>query len=114
MMPGGDDVVALVADRREGAAALGCNAAEAPRLVVPARHARRPRRAASVSVRLPDAGAAQDHDGRPDTPRAQPLVGLGELQEETNPLHGVAQDEIRVRRRQAIGGRKLLQLVIRH
>src|SRR5262249_17586099 len=44
---GRNDVVALVADRREGAAALGCNAAEAPRLVVPARHAGRPRRAAS-------------------------------------------------------------------
>src|SRR5436190_24018444 len=42
------------------------------------------------------------------------FVGLGEFQEKAHPLHGIAENEIRVRCRQAIGGRKLLQVVIGH
>src|SRR6516225_7897705 len=38
----------------------------------------------------------------------------GEFQKIADPLHGIAEDEIRIRRRQAIGGRKLLQVVIGH
>jgi hypothetical protein len=98
---GRDHVVALAADGGERAAAFGHDAAEAARLVVPVRHARR---AVRVAVRLPDAGAAQDDDRRPHTPLAQPLVGLGELEQEANALHGVAQDEIRIRGGQTIGG----------
>src|SRR5262245_42955470 len=96
MMPG-----PLAADGGERAAALGHDAAEAARLVVPVRHARR---AVRVAVRLPDTSAAQDDDRRPHTPLAQPLVGLGELEQEANALHGVAEDEIRVRCGQAIRG----------
>src|SRR5215510_134148 len=70
--------------------------------------------AAGVAVCLPYARAAQDHDGRADAPRTQPLVGLGEFQQKANPLHGIAENELRVRCRQAIGGRQLLQVVIRH
>ena len=109
-----NDVVALTVDGRKRAPALGHDAAEATRLVIPARHARRPGGATTVAVCLPDARAAKNHDGRADAPRAQPFVGLGEFQEKAHPLHGIAENEIRVRCRQAIGGRKLLQVVIGH
>ena len=80
-----DDVVALTVDGGERASALGHDAAKAAGFVIPARHARRCGNAAGVAVRLADAGAAQDHDGRADAPRTQPLVGLGEFQEKANP-----------------------------
>src|SRR5215510_8957067 len=44
----------------------------------------------------------------------RPFVGLGEFQQKANPLHGIAENELRIRSRQAIGGRKLLQVVIGH
>jgi hypothetical protein len=107
-----NDVVALAVDRREGAAALGNDPAEATRFIVPARHpcgGRRP-----MPVGLADARAAQNHNGRPDAPGTKPLVGFGELEEKAHPLHGIAEEKVRVRCGQAIGGRKLLKLVVRH
>src|SRR5262245_13244632 len=86
--------------------------AEATRFIVPARHPCGGRRA--MPVRLADAGAAQDHNGRPDAPGTKPLVGFGELEEKAHPLHGIAEEKVRVRCGQAVGGRKLLKLVVRH
>jgi hypothetical protein len=68
----------------------------------PLRHARR---AASR------ARSAEHHDHRSDAPAPQLLLGLGELQEIANALHRIARHEIQVRGGQAIGRRRLLQVV---
>ena len=51
----------------------------------------------------PHSGAAEDHDCGSDPVRLQGLLGLGIFQLEADPAHGVAEHEVRIQGRQAIG-----------
>jgi hypothetical protein len=118
---GRDDIVTLAVDRGEGAPALGGDPAEAACLVVPVRHmrsgassARIRRRGLVAAIGWPDTGTAEDNDRGLNAPKAQLLFGLGKLQHKADALHGVAQEEVHIRCGQAVGGGKLLRLVVGH
>ena len=86
-------------------AVLFSDASEGARLLIP--------KALPVRPVLADPRAAEDHDGRADAMGAQRLLGLGVFDEEARPAHAVAEEEILVERRNAIGRRGELRFVAR-
>ncbi len=95
---GRHDVVAHMAVGLERTATLRRDAAEGAGLFVPERLP-----AGSI---LAHARGAEHDDGRAHTPRPQGFLGLGIFEQETNPSHGVAENEVLIKRGEPIG-RKL-------
>jgi hypothetical protein len=123
--PGGDDIVAHPVVGNERSPALGSNAPELARFRIPVcralsgtRHGAgaqcRGRHAWILTASRQYAGAAEDHDGGANHPRAQPLFRLFVFQLQADPAHGIAQHKVGIQCRKPECGRTSLRCIIVH